>query len=452
MRPTPPDGPKGIPFLGPVLELGRSPLNFLDKTFAQYGDVSSFLEGPTRRIFLLNHPDHIESLLVKHAKQVIKDRITRKLRRSIGDGLVTSEGQHWKRQRRLAAPSFTPHQIAHYGEQMVRRTVDAIASWEHGEVRDIHRDMMGITLNIVSDTLFGDASSPLIAQTVGDALDTLTTEFDNDVHTWRVLLPEWMPTQGRRRIEAATRTLDKVLAEMIEAGRERKKPGHDLLARLLAARDEDDGTGMTDKHLRDELMTVFVAGHETTGLALFFTLNLLGNHPEKAAAIRAEVDSVLGDRLPTIDDLPAMSYTRAVINEAMRVFPPVWIIGREVVEPFEIDHVRFQPGDQILASQWVVHHDARWFDAPEEFRPERWLSDRGRPKFSFFPFGGGARGCIGNHFAMMELMLVMATLTQRVKLIPTQEGAPALMTSITLRPTSHTNMQVQLRDPTHAMG
>jgi cytochrome P450 len=448
MSPAYPDGPRGIPLLGPVLELAANPLAFLEKTAKNYGDISSFLEGPTRRVILLNHPDHIEALLVRHARDVIKDRITRKLRRAIGDGLVTSEGAHWKRQRRLTAPSFTPHQIAHYGDQMVRRTADAIETWESGEERDIHRDMMAITLNIVVDTLFGEAADSDVADAVGHALDVVTTEFDIDVHSWRLLLPEWAPTAGRRRMNAAVRVLDDVLGDIIRAGRDRSEGPDCLLGRLLAARDEDNGQGMSDTELRDELMTVFVAGHETTGLALFYALLLLGNHPDAARRMREEVDAALDSRLATVDDLPKLPYTRAIVNEAMRVYPPVWIIGREVVAPFEFAGVEFQPGNQVLASQWVVHHDARWFPEPEVFRPERWLEEHHIPRFAFFPFGGGPRVCVGNHFAMMELVLVMATLAQRVQLTPLESGMPDLVTSVTLRPNSHTKMKVQLRDAT----
>ncbi len=448
MSKTHPAGPVGIPGIGPITALSKDPLEFLEQTAQTYGDVSSFREGPFRRVFLLNHPDHIEDLLMRHAKEVIKDRVTRKLRQMIGNGLVISEGEHWKRQRKLAAPSFTPHQIAHYGDQMVRRTADAVELWEHGEVRDTQRDIMGITLDIVLDTLFGEAGTHSISETVGDAIEIVMTEFDNDVHSWRLLLPGWVPTAGRSRIRAAVESLDGVIHDLIAAGRARTEPTGDLLARLLAARDEDDGQGMTDVELRDEVLTLLVAGHETTSIALFNALLLIGQHEDARNRLQEEINDVLGNRMATVDDLHDLPYTHAVANESMRVYPPVWIMGREVVTPFEIDGVAFQAGDQILVSPWLTHHDERWFDDPSEFRPERWLTDKERPRFAFYPFGGGPRGCIGNHFAMMEFVLVLATLVQRVKLTPVEPGRPSLTPSITLRPTSHTHMRVELLDAT----
>ena len=215
---------------------------------------------------------------------------------------------------------------------------------------------------------------------------------------------------------------------------------------------DEDGAGMTDQALREELLTLFVAGHETTALALFFALHLIGEHPEVGDKAQMEIDEAIGSRLPSVDDLPELRYIEAIINEAMRIFPPVWIIGREVTEPFEIGGVKLNPGNQILCSQWVVHKDARWWKDPGAFRPERWMQNKQRPRFAYFPFGGGPRVCIGNHFAMMEAVLLLTTLLQRVRHSPVQAGSPAITPSVTIRPTSHTTMRVRLRHATLIRG
>jgi cytochrome P450 len=440
-------GPTGIPLIGPVAELAADPLRFLQRVSAEYGDVVRFREGPTRWVTLFSHPDHIEQILVKQHKKLMKDRVTRMMRRALDDGLVTSEGQHWRRQRKLASPAFTRTQIALYGDQMVRLTADAIEHWEPGEVRDVHEDMMALTMEVISAVLFSTGSTPEVQAVVTESLDTLFTEFDLDVHSWRLLLPQWVPTSGRRRVEVAKQRLHVMLDERIAAGRAHTGPSSNLLGQLLAVRD-DDGTGMEDTELREELLTLFVAGHETTALTLFFALHLVGRHPEVGDKARAEIDEAIGSRLATVDDMPALPYIHAIVQEAMRVFPPVWIIGREVIEPFEVGGVALQPGNQILCSQWVVHKDPRWWPEPEQFNPDRWLSDEARSRFSYFPFGGGPRVCIGNHFAMMEAVLLLTTMLQRVRHMPEAEGDPGLTPSITIRPISHTKMRVQMREMT----
>jgi cytochrome P450 len=446
MQPT---GPTGLPMIGPFVELGADPLGFLERTLAEHGDVARFREGPTRWVYLFSHPDQIEQILVDHNKKLRKDRITRRMRRALDDGLVTSEGAHWRRQRRLASPAFTRGQIAMYGAEMVRLTADAIEQWEQGEVRDVHQDMMALTMDVISSVLFSTGSTPEDCAIVSESLETIFTEFDIDVHTWRLLLPEWVPTAGRRRVTQAKAALHKVLDARIAAGR--AEPRSDLLGQLLSVRDED-GTQMSNEALREELLTLFVAGHETTALALFFSLHLLGQHPEVADKAQMVIDEAIGSRLPTVDDMGDLRYIQAIIEESMRLYPPVWIIGREVIEGFEVGGVQLRKGDQLLCSQWLAHKDARWWTEPDAFRPSRFLGEQDRPRMSYFPFGGGPRACIGNHFAMMEGVLILTTLLQRVRFSPVQAGAPSLTPSVTIRPTSHTRMKMQLRDATLISG
>lgn len=441
------NGPRGIPLVGPVAELVQDPLAFLEQIADEYGDIIRFREGPTRWVTLFQHPDHIEEILLRQHRSLKKGRVTRMMRRALDDGLITSEGEHWRRQRKLASPAFTRGQISLYGDVMVELTARAIDQWEHDEIRNVHHDMMSLTLDVISSVLFSTSATPQIQHRVSTALETIFTEFDKDVHSWRLLLPQWAPTSGRRRVAQAKAELHSILDDCIAAGQARDTTGTDLLGQLLTVKAED-GTSMSNEELREELLTLFVAGHETTALALFFALHLLGKHPEVADKACMVIDEAIGNRLPCVDDLPDLQYIQAIIDESMRLYPPIWLIEREVTTPFEVGGVRLQRGNQILCSQWVTHKDERWWPNAQAFRPDRWMQAQAHPRFAYFPFGGGPRVCIGNHFAMMEAVLLLTTLLQRVRYLPAEAGSPALTPSVTIRPTSHTHMRVRLTDAT----
>jgi cytochrome P450 len=384
------------------------------------------------RVYFISHPDFIEQVLVAHNRKFIKGRILRKNRRLFGDGLLTSEGDFWLRQRRLAQPAFHRARIASYADTMVKYADRLLAEWKGGEQRDIHAEMMRLTLQIVAKTLF-DADVDQDAKDVGRALAALM-ELNSDFRKL-ILTPTWLPTPRNIRAAVAIRRLDKIIFRFIAERRKSGKDAGDLLSMLLAARDED-GSRMTDRQLRDEAITIFLAGHETTANALSWTWMLLSQNPAVEAKLHAELDAVLAGRTPSLDDLPNLRYTGHVITESMRLYPPAWGMARVAIEDVEIGGYPIPKGCGISLAQWVVHRDARWFDAPEEFRPERWEGDlmKRLPRFAYFPFGGGPRQCIGNNFAVMEATLLLATIAQkfRIRLVPGHPVVP--MPSITLRP------------------
>jgi cytochrome P450 len=414
--------------LGP---LNSSPLEYFSKAAREYGDIVGMRVLNFKTIFV-NHPDLIEEVLVTNARKYSKGRVLRANKYVFGEGLLTSEGEFWLRQRRLAQPAFHRARIASYAATMVEYSQRLLENWKDGEERDAHQEMMRLTLQIVGKTLF-DADVEGDAQDVGKSLELLLELGANFRRT--IFVPHWLPTATNRRVKREIAQIEKILYRIIE---ERRASGHDagdLLSMLLAAQDED-GSRMTDKQLRDEAITLFLAGHETTASTLSWTWWLLAQNPAVESRLHAELDSVLGDRAPSLDDLQKLVYTGHVITESLRLYPAAWGLARLVVEDHEIAGYPLTKGMGVTMAQWVVHRDTRWYDAPEEFRPERWENDLMKriPRFAYFPFGGGPRQCIGNTFALMETVLVLATIAQkfRLRLVPNHRVAP--LASITLRP------------------
>ncbi len=399
----------------------------------EYGDIVHW-KVPRGHIYLVSHPDDIASVLVGDHAHYMKDEITHELEPIVGHGLLTSEGAYWRRQRKIVAPSFQPRHIAEFADTMVRCTIEAIERWPARSERDIHTDMMHLTLDIVLDTLFGEAEVPDVTA-VGRIVGTLMEGFQRNSLSWRRLLPPILKRRLLARMASARAQLDTILFEIIRARRADPRAREDLLGRLLAAQD-DDGARMTDEQLRDEVATLFLAGHETTALALSFALDLIAHHPEVAHKLRVEVDRVLGGERARLSHMAALVYTDAVIREAMRLYPPAYTIGREALDDRVLAGWVIPRGAQLLLPQWVTHRDERWFASPESFRPERWLdglADR-LPRFAYYPFGGGARVCVGNHFAMLEAVLALATITQHARVRPAGARRFSLSPSVTLRP------------------
>ncbi|HET6612702.1 MAG TPA: cytochrome P450 [Kofleriaceae bacterium] len=442
-----PTGPRGLPVLGPLFPFARDPLAFVTRVAGSHGDVARFDIAGTP-IFLLSHPGAIQEVLVGRHKDAVKDQITRGLSRALGQGLLTSEGDTWRRQRKLAAPSFSRADIAVYADAMVAIGHGLADSLSDGEIRDVHHDMTGVTLDVVVRTLF-DRDAVADAGGVGNSVTAMVEAYRHAYIGWQRLLPDWVPTPSRVRFRRAVRSIDGVLNEVIADGRAREQRGSDLLSRLLAATD-DDGTGMSDRQLRDEIITLFLAGHETTAIALTCALYLLGTHPEIRARAIAEIDTVLGGRPATAADVPRLRFIDAVMRETMRLYPPAWIIGREATRDIEAAGTTIPAGAQILMSQWVIHRDPRWFREPVTFLPDRWLdgSTDNLPRYAYVPFGGGPRVCIGNHFAMLEAQLILATLLQHVELCAVPDTRLELFPAITLRPTVPVRMQVCRRAQT----
>jgi cytochrome P450 len=429
--------PRRVP--GPASRFGlrnlarfaRDQLGMLRDVAQTYGDVAC-VELLGQRYYLVSHPDDIEAVLVKHARVMLRDRHSVVLERALGKGLLTSDGERWRHQRRLMAQAFVPRRIQSYGAAMARVTDAGLRRWRDGAEVNVHQEMSRLTMEVVADVLFGSGLAAQDVALVRDSMETVNEFFANSPEAV-VLLPAWVPTPRNRRMNAAVASLDALIYQII-ARRRAGEPRDDLLGTLLAAQD-DDGARMSDGQLRDEAMTLFLAGHETTALALAHTLYLLGTHPEVAERLRAELDAVLGDRLPTADDARALPFTERVLKESLRLYPPAWTTGREAAEEVEVGGYRIPKGAQILASPWVVQRDARWFPDPERFDPDRWEGARGKetPRFAYFPFGGGPRVCIGSHFAMLEATLMLALIARRwrVELLPGQ--TLTFKPSVTLR-------------------
>ncbi len=431
-----PPGPKGNWLTGMMPEFNRDSLGFVTRLARDYGDVVR-----TRFLYLtayfISHPRDIERVLTTDNKNFIKARSLRTpfFRRIVGHGLLTSEGDFWRRQRRLAQPAFHRERTNRYGEIMVDYTERLIDGWRDGETRDVHQDMMHLTMEIVARTLFS-ADVTGDAEDVGRALTEIAKPFASQA-TLKWILDNRLPTPAHRRFFRTVQTLDDVIFKLIGERRANGADAGDLLSMLLEAQDEDGGR-MTDRQLRDEVMTLFLAGQETTALALTWTWHLLMQHPEAEARLHAELAEVLdgGERQPTVADLPRLPYTEMVIKESLRLYPPAWGVGREAVNDCEIGGYPIRRGAQVFMMSWVVHRDPRFYDAPEEFRPERWAGDEARrlPKFAYFPFGGGPRVCIGNAFAMMEAVLCLVTIARRFRFSPAFGHHVTIMPAMSLRP------------------
>jgi cytochrome P450 len=428
-----PPGPHGLPLLGNLPEFSRDVLGFLERASRDYGDIVRLnLAGwPTYFIF---HPDLCENVLVTNHRNFIKHRFFwRHVGAIFGQGLLLSEGDFWLRQRRLAAPAFHHERLAGYANVMVDYTERMLESWKPGDVRDAHAEMMGVTMQIAAKTLF-DADVTQDIRTISDAFADVIEEI---MARYRrpFPIPDRLPLPGNLRYTRAVRKIDALVLRVIRERRDAGEDRGDLLSMLLAARD-DDGEPMTEKQLRDEVITLFLAGHETTAIALSWTWWLLSRHPEIEAKLHAEVDGVLSGRAPTFADLARLAYTERVVSESMRLYPPAWGIGRETVRPCEIAGYRIPAGAMVFMAPWVTHRDARWYDRPNQFLPERWENDFARtlPRFAYMPFGGGPRLCIGNRFAMMEAVLVLATVARRYRLEWQRDRPVVPYPSITLRP------------------
>lgn len=440
----PDDDPRAPPFAPghPVLGHSRimqvNPLDHFTRWGVEYGDAVS-MRLPGSRFVLVLHPDGVKHVLQSNAKAYSKrTRGYDKMRLFLGNGLVTSEGEFWRRQRRIAAPAFHRQRIEGFAETMTASTAAMLERWagraETGAELDVDREMMTLTMRIASETLLGEDLSG-DADTVGEALSFLTLNTNARI-TRLVDLPLSIPTPENRRYLDAVATVESVLVRLIAARRANPGAHHDLLAMLLEAKDEETGASMTDAQLRDEALTIFAAGHETTSNALAWTFLLLARHPAVAARLYAEVDSALGGRTPTLADLPAMPFTKQVIQESMRLYPPAWIIGRRAEVDDTVCGYHIAAGTQVLVSPWATHRQPRWWDDPEAFDPDRFSAARsdGRPAFAYFPFGGGPRICIGNTFAMMEAQLILAQVSQRyrLELAPGARVEPEL--GVTMRP------------------
>ncbi|MGH9712015.1 MAG: cytochrome P450 [Candidatus Acidiferrales bacterium] len=442
-----PPGPKGLPIVGVSFELLGDALGLLRRVAHEYGDIVRIPVAFGARI-LLNHPDWIEQLLVIQQSKFHKSTLSKEAtERLLGQGLLISEGEFWRRQRRLAQPAFHRARINEYAATMVEIVQTHLREWRGGEVRDMAHEMMSLTLDIAVRTLFG-TTLPGEAQQVGKAM-TFLMRYSLGRARSPMNIPASWPTARNRRAEREYAFLDSLVYRIISERKAQGNSAHhtDLLSLLMGAMDED-GSQMTPQQLRDETMTIFLAGHETTALTLAWTWYLLGENPMAEARLHEELRDVLGGRTPEIKDLERLPYLQAVVNEVLRLYPPAYLLARTSIAPCNIGGYDFPAGTTVLASQWVMHRDARYFDGPDAFRPERWLDGlMGRlPAGAYFPFGDGPRRCIGQSFALMESALVTATVAQKFqfRLVPGHPVVPEPL--VTLRPRHGIRMTLQARE------
>ena len=433
-------------------QFALDPLGSLS-ALAERGEPLQRFRGIDLSILMLHDPELIGEVLMNREDHFIKDRFTADLQILLGLGLLTSEGELWKHQRRLIAPSLSAKHIAEYGACMVRRTEEFVQEFVQDFSRgrpnrdvDMHTALMQLTLDIVVETLFGAELDERDGR-VGEMIEHIMEDYVLLVRTWRRMLPRWIPQPVLGRIRRISASIDEMIARIVATKRAGTLDGGDLLTRLLVAQAGETTGGTTthplapDQHrqLRDELVTLFTAGHETTALTLAFALYLIADRPEVQERLREEIARTAGGRpLAATDTMQGgLPYTTAVIRESMRLYPPAWIIGRQTVRDCQVSGYALKRGEQILIAPYSLHRDPRYFPEPDEFRPERWENGlhESLPRYVYLPFGGGPRICVGNHFAMMEAVLVLGTIVRSAR-FARPANAPALkfFPAITLRP------------------
>jgi cytochrome P450 len=431
---------------GHAISFRRRPIEFISG-LARLGDVSSFRIGETKAFFV-NHPDLVRDVFVVNHHKFHKGLGLQKMKVLLGEGLLTSEGDFHLRQRRLVQPAFHRQRIAGYAASMVEFGERLSNEWRDGETYDISEEMMRLTLYIVNKTLF-NANVESEAADIAHSIDAMLGAFN------LMLMPFFkylcfLPLPQIKRFRDAEQNINAVIYRIINERRKTGEDAGDLLSILLMAQDEETGVGMTDKQLRDEVLTLFLAGHETTANALLWTWYLLSQNPTAEAHFHAEIDRVLiGKRTPTFEDYAALKYTEAVLAESMRLFPPAWIVGRTAMEEHTLGGYHIKKGELVFASPYTLHRDARFWEEPDKFRPERWqgenaIKEAGQ-KFIYFPFGGGVRRCIGEQFAWTEGVLLLATLGRKWKLRLDPAQTIALQPLVTLRPKHGMKMMAKER-------
>lgn len=427
-------GPKQNFLVGNLPEFEHDPLAFMTKCSQEYGEIVPIRLAFTPAL-LLSNPKHIEQVL-KNRELFVKPKLLKRLHLLLGQGLLTSEGDTWFRERRLAQPVFQQKKIADYGQVMVEYTEKMLETWQDGETREIADDMMRLTFNIVMKTLF---SSDVSEEEATDIRKAMRISADWFLEARKSVVPfisDRIKSPSNVRYKSATEQMDKHIYRIINQRRASGENPGDLLSMMMQVRDEDDGSQMNDKQLRDAIATIIFAGHETSANTLAWIWTLLSQNPEAKTKLQQELKEVLGQRSPTVADLPSLRYTNMVIKESIRLYPVVWNMISETSAECEIDGYRVPAGYTIIMSQWVMQRSERYFEQAEMFKPERWGSDLEKqlPKGVYVPFGDGPRICIGKNFALMETALLLATIAQKFELalVPDQSIVP--QPTITLQP------------------
>jgi len=439
-----PPGPRSLSIGGSFHAFRANPLEFLTRCAAEYGDICYF-RAAHQHMYFLNTPALVQEALVTKNASFMKSRILQRAKSLLGEGLLTNEGASHLRQRRLVQPAFHRDRLMRYAADMSSISVRSRSRYTDGAVVDMDREMMRLTLSIVGRTLFS-AEVEEDAATVGESMTALIEMMPVLMFPFSQYLLH-LPIPFMRRFQKAGETLDATIYRIIDERRRSGEDKGDLLSMLLLARDaEGDNTGMTDEQVRDETLTLFIAGHETTAVALTWAWYLLSQHPEAEARMHRELDDVLGGREPSFDDVARLPYTSNVLGETMRLFPPAWAIGRMATTDLELAGYRIPRKSIVLLSPYTMHRDAAWWPEPERFLPERWeTEDPARPKFAYFPFGGGPRLCIGERFAWMEGVLALAALAQTWRFRRVDDQPVELSPLLTLRPKGGLRMRAEAR-------
>ena len=439
-----PPGPKGLPILGLALDVRNDALGTLQRLAREYGDIVSMPVLHMNRI-LLNRPDYIQQLLILEHAKLQKSTLTKLVVGPLlGQGLLISEGDFWRRQRRLAQPAFHRSRTNEYSPVMVECALEQAKNWRSGETRNIAEEMMKLTLEVAVRTLFGTTLAG-DSDSIGKAMTFLMRYYLRRGRSpWRV--PASWPTPANRRARREVEYMDSLIYRIISDRKKDTQQRNDLLSLLMAAMHED-GSQMTERQVRDESMTLFVAGHETTALSLSWTWYLLGENPAAEARLHEELRAVLGGRPAEVSDLERLPYLNAVVHESLRLYPPAFIMARMNVEPVTVGGYEIPPRSTLLASQWVMHRDARFYEQPERFMPERWLDglESRLPPGAYFPFGDGPRRCIGQGFAQLETALVIAAIAQKFRFRLKKDFPVVLEPLVTLRPKYGITMSIDSR-------
>jgi len=430
---------------GSLLEVWRDPLAMMMRSWREHGDVVACTMGPYEYLFV-NDPEAVQHVLVHNAKGYVKSPNYRGIKLVVGEGLLTSEGEHWRRQRKLTQPAFHRERLAGFGKTMVADTLSTVERWSRrvGQTVDVHDEMMRLTFRIVGHTLFSvdlDDDADRIGVAVTEAI-----HYANDYVASLVRMPTWVPTPANARFKRALAVMDDMVQRIIDEHR-RGAPKDDVLSMLMAARDEETRGAMSDRQLRDEILTIVLAGHETTANLLAWTLFLLSKHPDVERRLHREVTEVVGDRAPAMADVPKLSFTTHVLEESMRLYPPAWSFERQAVEDDVVGGYTVKAGTIVALSPYVLHRHPRHWDNPEGFDPDRFSPERsaGRPRYAYLPFGAGPRTCIGNGFAMMEAQLLLTTLVQKHRLVLVSGAPVELEPLVTLRPKGGIRMTIEDR-------
>lgn len=438
--------PGAWPLVGHFPAYSRDPLGFVTTSTQAHGGVVPIRFGPSPAL-LITDPAAIEEVLVTRHRDFQKGRAGRRVGVVVGDGILLSEGETWREHRRIVQPAFHHDRITAWGEVMVDETERMLSDWVDRDVRDVHADMSALTLAIVGRTLLDSQIGPADVEEVRAAAATLTDHFDSRFNSLRFFLPDALPTPGNRRMRAAVERLDRIVYRLIAARRAAGVRGDDAISMLLEA-SEADRHPLTDRELRDEVMTLFMAGHETTAVGLTWSIHLLAGNPVVEAALSAEVADVVGGRRPSVAELQRLRFTEAVVYETLRLYPPAYALSREAIKPTSIGGQPLPKGGIAFISVWAAHRRSDAFDEPEAFRPERWLDGLARrlPRGAYIPFSEGPRKCIGASFAMQEMTLVLAAIIQRYRLQRSGDGAVRLRPAVTLRPADPVRIAVSRRE------